>query len=110
MATGLALVTAVSPAHAAHAANSGAYGTTFEDGDAAATDDFGDHFGELGNSLCRGCGEFFGFVEFHRGDTTKSHDGGAHHLHRVMQGDGVHVFGTGTRIHLRSRTVSLLSG
>lgn len=187
LATGLALVAAVSPAPAAYAANSGAYVTTLVDGDGAVTDDFGDHFDELGNSLCHGCGKssntdivmlwqsilaaehlmepsdvggdfgpvtktatitwqrrhglsgdgmvgdatwsraddklswvgsavryrsggLFGFVEFHRGDTTRSHDGGAHHLHKVMQGDGGHVFETGTRIHLRSKTMSLLSG
>jgi hypothetical protein len=39
----------------AHAANSGVYGTTFVDGAGAVTDDFGDHFDELGHSLCDGC-------------------------------------------------------
>ncbi|MEU1044955.1 hypothetical protein ABZ400_07355 [Streptomyces sp. NPDC005897] len=47
----------------------------------------------------------FGFVEFHRGDSSKNHDGGAYHLHKVMQGDGVHVFATGTRVYHRSKTV-----
>ncbi|KUO21577.1 peptidoglycan-binding domain-containing protein [Streptomyces dysideae] len=173
----------VSPAQAAYAGNSGAYGTTFVDGAGALTDDFGDHFEELGNSLCYGCSEssntdivmlwqsilaaehlietydidgyfgaqtkaatiewqkrygltadgwvgdatwskaddrlrwngstvhyssggLFGYVELHRGDTSKYHDGGAYHLHKVMQGDGVYVFETGTRIYLRSRTIS----
>jgi putative peptidoglycan binding protein len=37
--------------------NSGAYGTSFVDGADAVTDDWGDHFGELGNSLCNGCAD-----------------------------------------------------
>lgn len=44
------------PVHASHA-NEGAYGTSFVDGAGALTDDFGDHYGELGNSLCYGCGD-----------------------------------------------------
>jgi peptidoglycan hydrolase-like protein with peptidoglycan-binding domain len=57
MAAGLATVLAVGPAQAAYSENSGAYGTTFVDGAGVLTDDFGDHFDELGNSLCYGCGE-----------------------------------------------------
>ncbi|GCB46627.1 peptidoglycan-binding protein [Streptomyces sp. NL15-2K] len=56
IAAGLATVLAVGPAHAAYSQNSGAYGTTFVDGADKLTDDFGDHFDELGNSLCYGCG------------------------------------------------------
>ncbi|KUN91428.1 peptidoglycan-binding domain-containing protein [Streptomyces caeruleatus] len=180
----IATVLPMSSAQAAYASNSGSYGTTFVDGAGALTDDFGDHFEELGNSLCYGCGEssntdivvlwqailvaehyldfheadgtfgpktkaatiewqqsrgltadgmvgdatwskaddrlvwvgstvryksagLFGFVELHRGDTTKSQDGGAYHFHKVMQGDGVHVYdSTGTRIFHRVKTIS----
>ncbi|AXL90515.1 peptidoglycan-binding protein [Streptomyces sp. CB09001] len=183
LASGMATVLAVVPAQAAYSQNSGAYGTSFVDGAGSLTDDFGDHFDELGNSLCNGCGESsntdivmlwqsilvsehlldfqdvdgyfgsqtkaatikwqqrhgldddgmvgdatwskaddrlrwsgssvryssggpFGFVEFHRGDSSKYHDGGAYHLHKIMQGDGVYVFETGTRVYHRSKTVS----
>jgi Putative peptidoglycan binding domain len=34
-----------------------AYGTTFVDGADALTDDFGDHYNELGHSLCNGCSD-----------------------------------------------------
>ncbi|MFC8872229.1 peptidoglycan-binding protein [Streptomyces sp. NPDC057148] len=182
LAAGLSMMLTVSPAHAAYAGNSGAYSTSYVDGAGSLTDDFGDHFNELGNSLCYGCGEssntdivmlwqsilasehlldfheidgyfgsrtraatvkwqqrhgldddgmvgnatwskaddrlrwygstlryrsggHFGFVEFHRGDSSKSSDGGAYHLHKVMQGDGVYVFETGTRVYHRSKTV-----
>jgi peptidoglycan hydrolase-like protein with peptidoglycan-binding domain len=37
--------------------NSGVYGTTFVDGAGALTDDFGDHYSELGHSLCNGCAD-----------------------------------------------------
>ncbi|WP_159323945.1 peptidoglycan-binding domain-containing protein [Streptomyces tendae] len=57
LASGMATVLAVSPAHAAYSQNSGAYSTSFVDGAGKLTDDFGDHFDELGNSLCYGCGE-----------------------------------------------------
>jgi hypothetical protein len=36
---------------------SGLYGTTFVDGADTLTDDWGDHFGELGNALCNGCAD-----------------------------------------------------
>ncbi|MEV0175800.1 peptidoglycan-binding domain-containing protein [Streptomyces sp. NPDC050803] len=56
-AVGLGAAMALTAALAvpAHAANSGVYGTTFVDGDSTVTDDFGDHFNELGHSLCDGC-------------------------------------------------------
>lgn len=57
MAAALATVLATAPAQAAYSQNSGAYSTTFVDGAGKLTDDFGDHFDELGNSLCHGCGE-----------------------------------------------------
>jgi len=41
------------PAHAID--NSGKYSTTYVDGAGSLTDDFGDHFRELGGSLCNGC-------------------------------------------------------
>ncbi|MET9422143.1 MULTISPECIES: peptidoglycan-binding domain-containing protein [unclassified Streptomyces] len=56
LAAGLSALLTVTPAHAAYPGNSGAYGTTFVDGDGALTDDFGEQYGELGNSLCYGCG------------------------------------------------------
>lgn len=56
LAASLSTLLAVGPAHAAYAANSGAYSTTFVDGGGTLTDDFGDHYEELGNSLCYGCG------------------------------------------------------
>ncbi|MFK4544989.1 hypothetical protein RKD29_004585 [Streptomyces tendae] len=37
---------------------------------------------------------------------TANQDGGVYHLHEVMQGDGVYVFETGTRVHHRGKTVS----
>ncbi|KUO18715.1 peptidoglycan-binding domain-containing protein [Streptomyces dysideae] len=185
LSAAMATVLPMSSAQAAYASNSGSYGTTFVDGGGVLTDDFGDHFEELGNSLCVGCGEssgtdivllwqailvaehyldfheadgyfgpktkeatikwqraaglsadgmvgnatwskaddrlvwvgsstvryksagLFGFVELHRGDTTKYQDGGAYHFHKVMQGDGVHVYeSTGTRIFHRVKTIS----
>ena len=39
----------------AHADNGGAYGTTFVDGGGVISDDFNDHYKELGGSLCNGC-------------------------------------------------------
>lgn len=36
---------------------SGVYGSTLVDGADALTDDWGDHYGELGNSLCNGCAD-----------------------------------------------------
>ncbi|GIH11042.1 hypothetical protein Rhe02_91090 [Rhizocola hellebori] len=36
---------------------SGLYGSTFVDGAGVLTDDWGDHFSELGNALCNGCGD-----------------------------------------------------
>lgn len=53
----IATVLPMSSAQAAYASNSGSYGTTFVDGAGALTDDFGDHYEELGNALCYGCGE-----------------------------------------------------
>ncbi|MBO0607485.1 peptidoglycan-binding domain-containing protein, partial [Myceligenerans salitolerans] len=35
----------------------GAYSTSFWDGAGALTDDFGDHYDEIGNSLCDGCAD-----------------------------------------------------
>lgn len=43
----------------AHPGNSGVSGTSFVDGSGALSDDWGDHFGELGNSLCYGCADSF---------------------------------------------------
>ncbi|MEU4446945.1 peptidoglycan-binding protein [Actinosynnema sp. NPDC050801] len=184
LSAAVATVLSVSPAQADYPGNSDSYGTTFVDGDGTLTDDFGDHFEELGNSLCYGCGEssntdivmlwqsilvaehyldfhdvdgdfgsktkaatiqwqrsrgldadgmvgdatwsraddrlvwvgstvryksagLFGFVELHRGDSDKYHDGGAYHLHKVMQGDGVDVYtSSGTRIFHRVKTIS----
>ncbi|MFD5648333.1 peptidoglycan-binding protein [Streptomyces sp. NPDC127039] len=56
LAAGLSTLLTVGPAHAAYAANSGAYSTSFVDGGGVVTDDFGEHYEELGNSLCYGCG------------------------------------------------------
>ncbi|MEV0638904.1 peptidoglycan-binding domain-containing protein [Streptomyces sp. NPDC050619] len=56
LAAGLSTVLIATPAQAIPA-NSGAYGTTFVDGDGVLTDDFGDHFAELGHSLCNGCAD-----------------------------------------------------
>lgn len=39
----------------AHPSNGGLIGTTFLDGAGTLTDDWGDNFAELGNSLCNGC-------------------------------------------------------
>ncbi|CAL9446060.1 peptidoglycan-binding domain-containing protein [Streptomyces sp. enrichment culture] len=60
VAAGLAALLATTPAHAAYSQNSGAYSRSFVDGAGKLTDDFGDHFEELGNSLCQGCGESWG--------------------------------------------------
>ncbi|WP_164540545.1 peptidoglycan-binding domain-containing protein [Streptomyces abyssomicinicus] len=60
MLTGLATALAVNPAHAAVHKNSGAYSASFVDGAGALTDDFGEQAGELGNSLCYGCGNSSG--------------------------------------------------
>ncbi|MDQ0846104.1 peptidoglycan-binding protein [Streptomyces sp. V1I6] len=54
--SGLATALAVTPAQAAVSKNSGAYSSSFVDGAGALTDDFGEQAGELGNSLCYGCG------------------------------------------------------
>jgi Putative peptidoglycan binding domain len=46
------------PAHASYTDGlSGLYGTSFVDGADALTDDWGDHYGELGNDLCNGCAD-----------------------------------------------------
>lgn len=182
-AAAMASVLATSPAHAAYSQNSGAYSTTFADGAGKLTDDFGDHFDELGNSLCYGCGNSwntdvvvlwqsilvaedlldfgdidgqfgpgtrdatiawqkryglsadgkvgdntwskaddqlkwsgsvvlydgsgpYGYVTFHRGDSSKSQDGGAYHLAQVKQGDGYRIPEEGKRIYHRSETIS----
>lgn len=55
-AAALSTVLIATPAQAVPA-NSGAYGTTFVDGAGTLTDDFGDHFDELGHSLCNGCAD-----------------------------------------------------
>ncbi|WP_298327811.1 peptidoglycan-binding domain-containing protein [Haloactinopolyspora sp.] len=39
----------------AHADNEGKFSTQFVDGAGVVTDDFGDHFKEIGGSLCAGC-------------------------------------------------------
>ncbi|KUO21576.1 peptidoglycan-binding domain-containing protein [Streptomyces dysideae] len=56
LVAGLSTLLTVTPAQAAYSQNSGAYSTSFVDGAGTLTDDFGDHFDELGNSLCYGCG------------------------------------------------------
>ncbi|SDN01710.1 Putative peptidoglycan binding domain-containing protein [Streptomyces sp. cf386] len=56
LAAGLSTVLIAAPAQAVPA-NSGAYGTSFVDGAGGLTDDFGDHFSELGHSLCNGCAD-----------------------------------------------------
>jgi hypothetical protein len=56
LAAGLSTLLAVAPAQAVPA-NSGVYGTMFVDGAGSLTDDFGDHFDELGHSLCNGCAD-----------------------------------------------------
>ncbi|WP_406224199.1 peptidoglycan-binding protein [Streptomyces canus] len=56
LAAGLSTVQIATPAQAIPA-NSGVYGTTFVDGDGTLTDDFGDHYAELGHSLCNGCAD-----------------------------------------------------
>jgi hypothetical protein len=43
----------------AHPSNSGVFGTSFVDGGDAVTDDWGDNFAELGNSICNGCADSF---------------------------------------------------
>lgn len=183
LSAAIATVLPMSTAQADYPGNSDSFGTTFVDGDGVLTDDFGDHFDELGNSLCQGCGESsntdivmlwqsilvaehylnfsevdgdfgprtkaatvkwqqsrglladgmvgdatwsraddrlvwvgstvryksagdFGFVELHRGDSDKYRDGGAYHLHKVMQGDGVDVYTGSTRIFHRLKTIS----
>lgn len=40
----------------ASAHDSGAHSTTFVDGGGVLTDDWGEHYGDIGNSLCNGCG------------------------------------------------------
>ncbi|WP_151771504.1 peptidoglycan-binding domain-containing protein [Streptomyces abyssomicinicus] len=59
-AAGLSALLTITPAHAAYPSNSDAYGTNYVDGDGVLTDDFGEQAGELGNSLCYGCGESSG--------------------------------------------------
>lgn len=44
----------IGPASAS--SNGGAYGTTFVDGAGKLTNDFGDHYSEIGGNLCNGCG------------------------------------------------------
>ena len=56
LAVGLSTLLTVAPAQAI-TGNSGVYGTTFVDGAGSLTDDFGDHFSELGHSLCNGCSD-----------------------------------------------------
>jgi peptidoglycan hydrolase-like protein with peptidoglycan-binding domain len=53
---GLSTLLATGPAQAAYSINSDAYSSSFVDGDGTLTDDWGEQFGELGNSLCYGCG------------------------------------------------------
>lgn len=45
---------------AAGSGNSGQYSTSFVDGAGVLTDDFGDHYSELGGSLCNGCANSWG--------------------------------------------------
>lgn len=57
-----AVLSVVAVAGTAHAwagseANDGVYGTSFVDGADYLGDDFGDHRGELGNSICYGCAD-----------------------------------------------------
>jgi peptidoglycan hydrolase-like protein with peptidoglycan-binding domain len=44
---------------AANPGNSGVDSPRLVDGFGAVTDDWGDHFSELGNSLCNGCADSF---------------------------------------------------
>ncbi|GAB3171558.1 hypothetical protein GCM10027059_40100 [Myceligenerans halotolerans] len=51
----LVAVAGVSATASADELDEGVYSTLFWDGGGALTDDFGDHYGEIGNSLCNGC-------------------------------------------------------
>lgn len=57
----LSVVAAAGTAHAwaGSEANAGVYGTSFVDGADYLGDDFGDHRGELGNSICYGCADSY---------------------------------------------------
>lgn len=55
----LAGVAGASGLASADAANSGVDSPTLVDGFDAVTDDWGDHFSDLGNSLCNGCPDSF---------------------------------------------------
>ncbi|WP_143229689.1 peptidoglycan-binding domain-containing protein [Actinophytocola xanthii] len=55
----LATFVATTGNSSAHPSNGGVTGSSFVDGAGALTDDFGDHRGELGNSLCNGCADSF---------------------------------------------------
>ncbi|GAA3018099.1 hypothetical protein GCM10020229_31740 [Kitasatospora albolonga] len=52
---GLAVLGTAGLSGTAFAGNGGADGNSFVDGGGALTDDWGDHYGELGHSLCNGC-------------------------------------------------------
>lgn len=54
-----ALVATLGTAHAASATpgDEGTYSSAFWDGGGSLKDDFSDHFGEIGNSLCNGCAD-----------------------------------------------------
>ncbi|MGW1067148.1 peptidoglycan-binding domain-containing protein [Streptomyces aureus] len=56
MLTVFGAMAAAGTAHADHN-NGGVTGTSFVDGADALTDDWGDHYAELGNSLCNGCAD-----------------------------------------------------
>ncbi|WP_437027100.1 peptidoglycan-binding domain-containing protein [Streptomyces sp. enrichment culture] len=87
----MSLLLAVGTAHAAYAGNSGAYSTSYVDGAGSVTDDFGDHFEELGNSLCQGCGESWGTDIVMLWQSILA----AEHLLELSEIDG--YFGTQTR-------------
>lgn len=53
----VALTVAFTGVANANSGNVGTYSTSYVDGNGSVTDDFGDHFDEIGNSLCNGCGE-----------------------------------------------------
>ncbi|MBE1877706.1 peptidoglycan-binding domain-containing protein [Myceligenerans pegani] len=53
----LVTVAGVSATASATEADEGAYSTSFWDGGSGLTDDFGDHYDEIGNSLCNGCAD-----------------------------------------------------
>lgn len=53
---GLVTLVAAGPAYSDHN-NAGVFGTSFVDGTSTVTDDFDEHFNELGHSLCYGCAD-----------------------------------------------------